>query len=511
MFGGCLDLSRRRWNSEQGKAPRRARASWAAVWGFNCLLAHGSAWAQAPGQSSPVASSPGPKPAVQTNAGLLNSLSSANNLFGDMGGLRPWLAGAGISYGITETSEVLGNLTGGVHTGAAYEGLTLLSAGLDTSKAFGWRGGTFNVSALWIHGRNLSADNLYDIQTASGIEAQRAFRLWELWFDQTALKGLVDIKIGQQSIDQEFITSTYSTLFINTMMGWPALPSYDMYGGGPAYPLSSPGVRIRASSGPFTGLLGVFDDNPPGGPIANDSPLRGRERTGTAFNLNTGALVIGEVQYAINQPPATQNGAGSSSGGLAGTFRIGAWFDSAAFPDQRYDTNGLSLADPASNGDARPLRHNFGVYFSGDQAVWQQKGAARQLGLFTRLVGAPADRNLISFSTNLGLVLKAPLAARPNDSLGLGYGLAKVSDHASALDQDRQTLAGEAAYPVRSSESFIELTYQAQIAPWWLVQPDVQYVFTPGAGIPRPGNPADSPAPRLGNEAILGIRTNVIF
>ena len=74
------------------------------------------------------------------------------------------------------------------------------------------------------------------------------------------------------------------------MAGWPLLPSVDQYAGGPAYPLSSLGVRIKGEVAPhITGLLGVFNDNPPGGPFNDDSQTRGREASGTRFNLNTPA------------------------------------------------------------------------------------------------------------------------------------------------------------------------------------------------------------------------------
>ena len=142
---------------------------------------------------------------------------------------------------------MLGNFTLAVSVGApTMTASPCISLGLDTGKAFGWKGGTFNVSALQIHGRNLSADTLDTIETASGIEAERATRLWELWYDQSFLDGNADLKVGQQSIDQEFMVSAYSGTFINTMMGWPAIPSYDLYAGGPAYPLSSLGVRAEA-------------------------------------------------------------------------------------------------------------------------------------------------------------------------------------------------------------------------------------------------------------------------
>ncbi len=469
-------------------------------------------------QSSPISSTPVPGASTRPAPGLLDALASGNNLLGDMGGVRSGLAALGISYGINETSEVLGNVTGGVRTGADYDGLTLLSVGLDTDRAFGWHGGTFNVSALWIHGRNLSQDNL-DVanggilQTPSGIEAERTFRLWEAWFDQATASGNADIKIGQQSLDQEFITSTYTTLFINTMMGWPAVPSYDMYAGGPAYPLSSLGVRLRGTSGPFTGLLGVFDDNPPGGSFADDDQLRGAEREGVAFNLNTGALVIGELQFALNQPSTGQNvppGAPASSG-LPGTYRMGAWFDSGDFPDQRFGPDGLSVANPADDGLTRLLRNNFAIYTSDDQQLWHDAAGVRSLGVFARLMGAPGDRNEISFSTNLGLSLKAPLVSRPSDTFGIGYGLARVSSEASALDQDTRLYSGNQSHPIRSTESFIEITYQAQVTPWWTVQPDFQYVFTPGGGIANPIESAAVNTVRIANEAIIGLRTGITF
>jgi porin len=63
------------------------------------------------------------------------------------------------------------------------------------------------------------------------------------------------------------------------------------------------------------------------------------------------------------------------------------------------------------------------------------------------------------------------------------------------------------SYPIRGSETFIEVTYQAQVTPWLQVQPDFQYVFNPGGGIPDPNNPTQ----RLGNEVVLGVRANTTF
>ena len=292
-----------------------------------------------PGNNSPASSTaPAPfEPGFTT--GLFSS--SRSNLLGDIYGVRPLLNEYGVSLGLQETSEVFGNVTGGVHRGAAYDGLTQMSLGIDLGKAIGLEGGIFNVSAFQIHGRNLSADNLYTLQTASGIEAQRATRLWELWYQQSLLGGKADIKIGQQSLDQEFYGSAYSGLFINTMMGWPLIPSVDLYAGGPAYPLSSLGVRLRVQPiDNLTVLAGVFDDNPPGGPFFDDSQVRGASQSGTKFNTNTGALVFGEVQYAINTPVTGQMDTGTSKPGLPGIYKLGFWYDTGKFFDQRIGTDG---------------------------------------------------------------------------------------------------------------------------------------------------------------------------
>ncbi|MDE2227766.1 MAG: hypothetical protein KGL11_01835, partial [Alphaproteobacteria bacterium] len=47
-----------------------------------------------------------------------------DTLLDDIGGVRPWLGQYGVTFSLQEISEVLGNLTGGIHTGADYEGLT---------------------------------------------------------------------------------------------------------------------------------------------------------------------------------------------------------------------------------------------------------------------------------------------------------------------------------------------------------------------------------------------------
>ncbi len=198
--------------------------------------------------------------------GFLTGVTRSNYLLGGMWGLRSFLSHYGISFALEETSEVLGNVSGGARQGFDYDGLTQLLVQMDTQRAFGWHGGTVNASALQYHGRSLSADNLATLQTASGIEADRATRLWELWYQQKFLEeDRLDVKIGQQSLDQEFIVSQNALLFVNTMFGWPMVPSADLPGGGPAYPLSALGVRVRARPDRFADFPRGRVQRQPGG------------------------------------------------------------------------------------------------------------------------------------------------------------------------------------------------------------------------------------------------------
>ena len=101
-----------------------------------CLAARG---ALAQGTTS-LQPEPGP--------GFTTGLFTRSNLLGDAGGLRSALWNYGITFGIQDTNEVWGNVTGGIKRGASYDGVTLMSIGLDTQRAFGWEGGTVQRQRL---------------------------------------------------------------------------------------------------------------------------------------------------------------------------------------------------------------------------------------------------------------------------------------------------------------------------------------------------------------------------
>ena len=58
---------------------------------------------------------------------------------------------------------------------------------------------------------------------------------------------------------------------------------------------------------------------------------------------------------------------------------------------------------------------------------------------------------------------------------------------------------------MRSRETLLD--YQFQVTRRWQLQLDFQYIFNPDGGIPNP----NAPARRIGDAAVLGLRTPIMF
>lgn len=417
-------------------------------------------------------------------------LKDQDQLLGDMGGLRSGLAKYGLSLHLGETSEVLDNLSGGIGRGPLYEGLTDVHLGLDLKTYFDWPGNFF-IRAYQIHGRGLTANEIGNLNTISGIEATRTTRLFEAWYEQPVGDWL-HIRIGQQNAGGEFIVSTTAQIFINAAFGWPTLPADDLPAGGPTYPLGTPGVRAQVDvNDEVTLFAGLFNGNPTGAPPGAANP-QAYDLSGTAFRINDGVLAIAEIRYNPGNSPAT------------GTYRFGAWFDSERFPDLNLASNGASLASAASTGIPRRYNGNASVYGIIDQPLFHKEDSDHGLNVFARVMGSPGDRNLIDLYIDGGLSYKGLIV--DSDTLGFGVAYAHVGSGARAFDA-QQALASGGVYPTRSAETALELTYQFNVARWWTLQPDLQYIVNPGAG---GANPAAPPS-RIKNAVIAGLRTIVTF
>jgi len=428
------------------------------------------------------------------------SIWEQETLTGDWGGARTALKDKyGIDISLTYFGETFAVLSGGLNRRSSYEGLLDFSADTNLEKLTGWTGGSTHVTVFQIHngGHNV-AENVGSITDPSNIDALATTRLFTAWFQQNLLNDQISIRIGQLGVDLENFNSATSGGLINGTFGWATILAANMTHGGPAYPLATPGMRVQVKpTDVLTVQAGVFSGDP-AGRNCNDAPQECNKH-GTTFSFAGGALWMGELQYAVNQ--------GKQATGMPGVYKLGGWYATANFADQHFGLDGannvVSLADPAVAG---PLNHrgNWGVYALADQMVW--RADKRSANLFLRGGVAPSDRNLISFYVDGGAGFKGLLPGRADDVLTFGVAYARISSDAAALDRDTLAFNGP-PYPIRNKEVVFELSYQAQIAPWWIVQPDLQYIVHPGGNVPDPNDPNAT----IANAFVAGLRSTIKF
>lgn len=412
-----------------------------------------------------------------------------DTLTGDWGGTRTTLVDAGVTLGATEISEVLGNVSGGNRRGFDYMGRTEAVVDLDLDKILGWHSALIHVNGYQIHGRGLSTNNLGgNLLGPSNIEATRTTRLFDAYYQQSVLDDKVSIRAGQIAADDEFITSQYAGTFINSTFGWPGIMSNNLPDGGPAYPLATPGLRAKYTpTDAISWQTGLFNGKPAGAP--GGAPSQIRNRAGTTFSTDQDVFVISEVAYAV--------AADKDRGTVPASYKLGGWYHSGKFPDQR--TGALKVND-------------YGLHGVVDQMLLSKPGTDDQgLAGFVRMGLAPDDRNLVSAYADAGLNYKGPFEGRDGDIIGVAVSYAGVGSHAVDASRDYNTANPTATRPVRDYEAAIELTYQYVAAPWWSIQPDAQYIFHPGGNAANPAAAATVSAPAMKDAAIVGVRTTVKF
>jgi len=438
--------------------------------------------AQTPGGSTPA-----------SDAGLLNQ----KYLLGDFGKQRSHLEDEGVIFTPSYTAEVFGNPTGGAGQGVIYEGLLDLELTLDFQKLAGWDG-SFHVSSFYPMGSGLTGQDTHDLLMVSNIDAYDTLHLFELWYEQKFFNDKVSLRVGQMGADREFFISANSADFLNSTYGWPAILGSNAPT--PNYAYGAPGVRLKIDPDEHWSFLsGIYAGNPApdrlGDPNPNRGPSNNFNNSGTGFYINgsQGLFSISELWYKLNQEKDAR--------GLPGTYKIGGWLHTDTFSDQRYDNTGISLESPASDGQPRALDGNHGFYVVADQAVWQDNSDSNQpkeIDLFFRGGTALGDRSLFDYYCDGGMTFNGLIPGRANDFFGLATAYANISPGARGIAEDGNTFDGTNA-PIPDFEQNIEVTYSAQIAPWWTVQPDLQVIIHPGGSTALP------------NAVVLGCRTVISF
>ena len=248
--------------------------------------------------------------------------------------------------------------------------------------------------------------------------------------EQKFANDKASIRIGQLAADAEFFYSELSTMFLQS--DWPTIAAVNLPSGGAAYPLSTPGARLKIQPvDNVTMLFAVLNGDPSGAGFSGNEQIL--NRYGLNFRVNDPPFFIGEAQF--------QRNVGKDDTGLATTLKIGAWGHVGLFNDQQFANDGLLLANPASSGQPLQHRGNYGVYGVIDQQLYRLPGGDWQSGIsvFTRASFSPSDRNQINAYIDGGIIFAGFIPNRPKDRFGAGVIYARFSDSVRAFD--RETIA----------------------------------------------------------------------
>jgi len=388
-------------------------------------------------------------------------------LFGDPGGLRSRGEAHGITFTPFYTGEIMGEVAGHHPGNRVIDAHNVtLPLTIDLEKFAGWRAALFHVNAYWLAGRGLTEDSIGDLANVSNINAYRTIRLNELWLAQSFWGDKYSVKAGLIAMDTEFFTSDTDALFINSSFGTFSLIAANL-ANTPIYPVAVPAVRFSAQAGPHLRFqAGIFD----GDALAQDV-----NKNGIAFHLaqGDGALVFSE---AIFKPHPDADGST-----LANTFKLGGFYHTMRQPTWAAQTSGATTGGGA----------DFGIYGVAEQELF--KHDARKITAALRGGGAPGYRNVIGWYMDVGLNFTGFLPGREADVAGVGFARSTFS---RGFSDYQQAVNGTSPY---DAESIIEVTYKAQLTPWWTLQPDLQIIFTPGG------------QKSSGDAIVLGLRTAISF
>ena len=387
---------------------------------------------------------------------------------GDPAGIRKRLGDYGIVYGLEYTNDTLANVHGGSRVGTINQGKLQGILTVDFAKLAGWQSLTLFTNFYQIHNTGrIRRDYVGGINTIAAIEAVPATRLSEIWLEQKFANGAASIRFGQLAADAEFFIADSSTWFLQS--DWPTITASNMPSGGPAYPLSTPAVRLRVDPTRNVSLLLAVFNGDPAGPGLDDP--QDRNRYGLNFRVRDPAMVIGEVQFR-------RNVGATDPDKLYSALKLGGWGHFGKFADERFANDGSLLANPAGSGVPLQHRGDRGVYAVVEQQLWRPAGGAPDSGViaYSRMSASPSDRNLINAYVDGGFTFAGLVPRRPDDKFGVSAIYARFSDSVRDFDRDTIAFSGVPG-PIRDYEANLEFSYVAQIVPGLWVQPLVTRVW----------------------------------
>jgi porin len=398
--------------------------------------------------SSAKAQTPAPAAAAEP-AEAPTGFWDRDHLLDDWGGWRTAANDAGFSPFGTMTTEIWGNVNGGIRNGMTQNMVVNTGFEADLEKLAGWQGATLRASLNWVQGQDPD-HNTGAFNNPSGSIAANQVRVYNLYLRQKLFDEQLTIKVGQIGADDDFFQCDDMALFCNGGFGTePILYGQTLANGDmtiPQYAVDAPGVFVRydPKDSPFYAMFGEYLSDP-GPDVSNNH--------GFDWKGSNGAVAIGEAGWRYGLA------------GHDGKIKAGAYYDEGQFTD--WNTG-------------QPQRGIYGDYAAIEQTFLEtagKDGGKAQPVLSGYVLGGwagPNSRVAPDWVLSAALNWNGPCPCRPNDVAGVAV---LYTNFSSAYTGSAFNPNGPGVST--AAETVLEFTYQIQVAPWFQVQPDVQVIFNP--------------------------------
>jgi carbohydrate-selective porin OprB len=302
-----------------------------------------------------------------------------------------------------------------------------LTLAIDGEKILGWKGSTGSVR-LKQHINEFGDGDVVAAQLYSNIDACSKTMLYELWLEQRLFGEKLRLKGGKIDANTEFAVVEGAGDFLNSSMGYsPTIVAFSTY----PEPKLGLGVFVHPAKDYAFGL-GVFQ-------------------------------TAGWGTLSVVEPGRRW----STRGDLSGRVSVGYWRLDGAM--SRMDGNATSSTQ--------------GVYSVVEQSLWHRPLAGKdgERTFSTFLQFGRSNRAVSAFASHVGggVVLQAPAARRPRDSMGFAATWVSLSP-----------CPGESANP--TAELILESYYKVAVSKHFAFVQDLQYLHQPGAFSTSPDGPVVS-------------------
>jgi porin len=393
-------------------------------------------------------------------------LMTSPNLFGDWQSKRNQMAEQGIIFEGGLTGVVQSNTRGGTNTSKTASGSGSADYWLmfDTERLGLWGGGLWTFhgetnfgTPVFRHVRSMMPVN-YDAylpEPNPGLTTLSELYLTQYFGDDiSVIAGKIDpLKI----VDRNAFANDERRQFMST-----ALTTNPMIF--PLNPYTALAASIEYSpSRSFSVKCFALDTNASATNSGSD----------TAFESPQGTTVGTELTFKVE--PC----------GYEGTQRIGYGYSNKEFvryqPDFRFDL--------PVEADAGKKQDDYVVWYNFDQYIFtESEDPSQGIGLFGRYGYSNGKANVLEDFYSIGIGGKGVLDGRDDDTVGLGYYYASISDDFSSAKD-------------LSSERGLEVYYAAQMTKSVQVTQTLQWIESPGAGGVNTN----------GSAVVLGLRVQVDF